>query len=76
MLNASIGRTNGFGHNVWTPPEALLTVVDIAGGDAAGGDQGMAASVREREAGMAADAFAFGMIAWEVTFRHGIDGMI
>lgn len=68
MLNASIGGPNGFGHTVWTPPEAL-TGGDIAGGDAAGGDQGMAVGVQEREAGMAADAYAFGMIAWEVSFR-------
>ena len=50
---------------VWTPPEALTTVATAAMIDPP--EEGSAAVAAERErVGIAADAYAFGMIAWEV----------
>ena len=48
--------------NVWSPPEALEA--DMMTKGVAEGSQKHA---DETEAGMAAEAFAFGMIAWEVS---------
>lgn len=53
--------------SVWTPPEALAAAAAPAVAMVHPPDEGSAAVEAERKrVGIAADAYAFGMIAWEV----------
>lgn len=53
---------------MWTPPEALAAAATPAVAMAHPPEEGNAAVEAERKrVGIAADAYAFGMIAWEVS---------
>lgn len=64
-LHADAGDTGGTdvsSISVWTPPEALAGSAAVEEPEAA---------EAEKESGVAADAYAFGMIAWEVREGEG-----